>query len=865
MITYSSIRLKNRIMGAIAEPTAIRPWRTTWVISKVFCATAFYISVGLAQVPTSPITSSGLRTQISGPSPVSEMTQYNITGGTRAGANLFHSFGAFNVPNNNIANFFNDTGLATSNILSRVTEGNASNIFGTIQTTGFRSANLFLMNPSGIIFGPNASLNVGGSVTFTTADYLRLNDDVRFNAVPNTTADALLSTAAVAAFGFLNSNPADISIQSSSLEVQPGKSLSLIGGNITVESGTLGNIANPPLPSTPGKQVFIVSVGSLEDILAETLVHAENISSQSPGTLGTVRISQGSSIDTRGEGGGTILIRGGRLIVEDSIIGSNTGDIVLTSDSTLIKNTRIITFTTTTANAGHITLEASGDIELDSQARVQSLSEDGLGHAGNIMLRSNQGNVHFTKSSVTSQTRSGIGNSGNIEISAPHGNIRLIDNSLVFTSATSGTGTIGGIKIGANNLELLKGSRIDGDNFSTKTAGNMDIQLRGLLRLTGNSEIETTATGNAPAANLDIKAREVRIEDGSRLSADTTSSSSGSAGTIRISGPQDSLDSALSVLIDGPGSGIFTDTKGIGPGGTIDLSTQSLTLQNGGAISASTSGTNRLASGGSIIINAKDQVSLNNGASITASSTGPADAGNIFINAGQQLNLENSKITTEANQSKAGNINIQAIDQVRVVNGEISTSVHSGTGKGGDIIIDPKTVILQNGSRIFAQAVQGSGGNITITTPLYLIDSTSRVNADSQFGLNGSVTIQSPTSNLSSTVEQLASKTTPPQVLLQNRCIALAGSEQSTFILAGRDALPSEPGGWLSSPVAMEHWTGEGTEDHASGLLVQRKNPDKLPIMAAIQDQTTILSLRRLTPPGFLVRTFATGTAGCPS
>ncbi len=133
-----------------------------------------------------PITPSGLNTQVSGPISVGGQTQYDITGGTRpgGGANLFHSFGDFNVPNHNIANFLNDSGLATSNILGRVTGGNLSNIFGTIQTTGFGNANLFLMNPTGFLFGPNATVNVGGMVAFTSADYLRLADGVRFNAIP---------------------------------------------------------------------------------------------------------------------------------------------------------------------------------------------------------------------------------------------------------------------------------------------------------------------------------------------------------------------------------------------------------------------------------------------------------------------------------------------------------------------------------------------------------------------------------------------------------------------------------------------------------------------------------------------------------
>src|SRR5215510_3395469 len=130
----------------------------------------------------SPITPSGLNTQVNlSATPPIGKTQYDITGGTRpgGGVNLFHSFGDFNVPTNNIANFLNDSGLATSNILARVTGTNGNNptlssIYGTIQTTGFGSANLFLMNPAGFLFGPNATVNVGGMVAFTSVDYLRL-------------------------------------------------------------------------------------------------------------------------------------------------------------------------------------------------------------------------------------------------------------------------------------------------------------------------------------------------------------------------------------------------------------------------------------------------------------------------------------------------------------------------------------------------------------------------------------------------------------------------------------------------------------------------------------------------------------------
>src|SRR5215471_2709459 len=265
-----------------------------------------------------PITPSGLNTQVNlSATPPPGKTQYDITGGTRpgGGVNLFHSFGQFNVPNNNIANFLNDSGLATSNILGRVTGGNISNIFGTIQTTGFGNANLFMMNPAGFLFGPNATVNVGGMVAFTSADYLRLADGARFNAVPNAAADSLLSVAPVAAFGFLGSNPGAITVQGSQFTVTPGTGISLVGGNITVQNGTLDNgTVQAAKLSAPGGQIHLASVASAGEVVAGTLAYAPNLNGQSFGALGGIQVSQKSVIDASGNGGGAVLIRGGQFV-----------------------------------------------------------------------------------------------------------------------------------------------------------------------------------------------------------------------------------------------------------------------------------------------------------------------------------------------------------------------------------------------------------------------------------------------------------------------------------------------------------------------------------------------------------------------
>ena len=91
-------------------------------------------------------------------------------------------------------------------------------------------ANLYLLNPSGVLFGPNASLDVSGSFHVSTADFLRFADGAKFSA--NLGQESVLTVAPPAAFGFLGNNPAPITIQGSTLQVPGGKALSVVGGDM---------------------------------------------------------------------------------------------------------------------------------------------------------------------------------------------------------------------------------------------------------------------------------------------------------------------------------------------------------------------------------------------------------------------------------------------------------------------------------------------------------------------------------------------------------------------------------------------------------------------------------------------------------
>ena len=337
-----------------------------------------------AQAP-SPITSSGLNTRVSPPSTLpSGKVQYDITGGTRpgGGANLFHSFGDFNVPNNNIANFLNNSGLATSNILGRVTGGNISNIFGTIQTTGFGNANLFLMNPAGFLFGPNATVNVGGMVSFTSADYLRLADNARFNAVPGP-ADALLTAAPVAAFGFLGSNPGAITVQGSQLTVADGTGISLVGGNITIQSGTPeGGTAQPARLSAPNGKIQLASAASPGEFDAATLQPLPNVNNTSFTSFGSVSLAPGSNINVSGEQ--TVSIRGGQFVlsVNDAVLSTAESPgppetISLSPGSSIISSNA-------GADAGADVQLIASNVQMDG-ASIQSLTT-GAGAGGNISI-----------------------------------------------------------------------------------------------------------------------------------------------------------------------------------------------------------------------------------------------------------------------------------------------------------------------------------------------------------------------------------------------------------------------------------------------------------------------------------------------
>src|SRR4028119_1643169 len=172
--------------------------------------------------------------------------RYDISGGSLSPkqANLFHSFTEFGLSEGQTANFLTNPNI--QNILGRITGGNPSLINGLIQVTGGNS-NLFLMNPAGMIFGPNASLNVPGSFNATTATGIGFGNNQWFSAIGNNNWGTLIGKPN--SFAFTASQGGSI-VNSGNLTVTPGESLSLVGGTV-VNTGQL---------NAPGGNILISAV-----------------------------------------------------------------------------------------------------------------------------------------------------------------------------------------------------------------------------------------------------------------------------------------------------------------------------------------------------------------------------------------------------------------------------------------------------------------------------------------------------------------------------------------------------------------------------------------------------------------------------
>ncbi|MGB7413985.1 MAG: filamentous hemagglutinin N-terminal domain-containing protein, partial [Thermosynechococcaceae cyanobacterium] len=250
-----------------------------------------------------------------------------ITGGARRGQNLFHSFSDFNVGQGQAVYFSNPNGI--NNILTRVTGGSVSNIDSILGVRG--NANLFIINPNGIIFGPDASLDVGGSFVATTANAIQFNEQDSFSATSPQTSSLL--SVQPSAFFFNQVNSGEITNQSQApfrsigtaatgartttgLGVPEGKSLLLVGGTVNLDGGGVNSIfGRVEIASVQAGQTLGLNATDGELALQSLpSVQAENINAQN------ASVTNGSTSTTQGARGGLIRFQGKNLVLTNSSI-----------------------------------------------------------------------------------------------------------------------------------------------------------------------------------------------------------------------------------------------------------------------------------------------------------------------------------------------------------------------------------------------------------------------------------------------------------------------------------------------------------------------------------------------------------------
>jgi len=643
----------------------------------------------------------------------------NITGGTRPGngSNLFHSFGQFDVGTTGVANFLNDSALPTNNILSRVTGGNPSNIFGTIQTEGFGNANLFLMNPAGIVFGPNASLNVGGSSHFTTADYLRLADGVQFTALPGA-QDALLSIAPVAAFGFLGPNPGTISVDGSTLSVGEGQTLSLVGGDITIGSGL----------NAPGGKIAIASVASPGEVLADTFASAPNINGQSFTTMGNISLSEGTLLDVSADAAGTVIIRGGRLEMRNARVSSDTGE------------------SKGAATAVDIQLTDDLIIETDSGPAITAHSF-GSGDAGEVSILSKNMNVVGTTEDILTVIDTvswGTGHAGDVSITT--GDLQMtadsVEGLVLFVDTGVGSeGPGGNIVINANTLNMNGGLLLTGDNFLSENpsgpAGNVTV-IADQVDFQG-TQIWTTSFLNNKAGNITINGGDITFRDFGGLNATGVTQS----GDININANHLLVSSSASLE-----SNSLSDAMESAPPGGISLMANVIELKEGGFLNTLTIGNS---DAGPIQLVATESISLSGSEPLTdrpsgifSSSlgfSGPhGNAGNVFISTPKlEINDGARIITATGSQGVGGDITINA-ESMTIKGQQFEESNEFIFGLGHPLASSISTSTL--GDPASCGGICGNAGKITINTGSFMLENGAQIDSGtSSTGQGNTITL----------------------------------------------------------------------------------------------------------------------------
>ncbi|MBR8836587.1 MAG: S-layer family protein [Stigonema ocellatum SAG 48.90 = DSM 106950] len=829
---------------------------------------------------------------------------FNITGGTQAGRNLFHSFQQFSVPTGGTASFNN--GLDIQNIFSRVTGGSPSNIDGIIKANG--TANLFFLNPNGIVFGKNASLNVGGSFVASTASSIKFADGFEYGVTaPGTPPLLTISVPSGLQFG---TNPGEIQVigdgqglrsttdlidTTAGLHVQPNQTLALVGGDITLEGGTLktaggrielGSVAGNSLVSlTPINIGFSLGYGGVQN-------------------FGNIQLSKRAAVDASGEGGGDIQVWGKNLTLTDSseieasTLGAKPGGSLVvnaqnsvqligtSSDGQSPSGLFAKVYPSATGLGGDLTIN-TGQLVVQDGAQVGA-GTFGAGNSGNLTVTADS--IQLTGGGLFAQANpDSTGDAGNLTIKT--GSLSVKDNSRVSVN-TQGGGNAGNLTIEAKNVSVSQ-SQVTASTLSTGNAGNLTVDATDAVELSG----EIPGTGGQPGSpgglfaqvdlngvghggNLTINTKLLNVSDGSKVQAATLGQ--GDAGNLFIHATDvnvfetDKPGFFTAEINAGNSLGPRTVTPPKGNGGNLTIETERLSVRGGGEVTVGTFGngnagtlqihaservevvgtsvngqrhsrvsaevgTQGVGNGGALEIET-GQLSIRDGGIVLVRSQGLGNAGNLTVNARSirldnngTLNADTQSVNTDPNQQQA-TITLRSGDLILRRNSNITANARGNNVVGGNINIDTDVLAALDNSNIRANSTDFRGGQVRINAQGIFLSSDSKITASGlNSQLNGTVQINTPDIDPSRGLIKLPTKVVDASNgLVFSRCAAfneLAGG--SNFTITGRGGLPPSPYQPLTSDVVWTDTRLPTTTQHQHKTHASLPKPQPIEIVPA--------------------------------
>lgn len=730
-----------------------------------------------------------------------------LTGGATRGSNLFHSFLEFTIENGQGAYF--DAPATIKTILTRVTGNKTSQINGVLGSLS--NADLFFLNPNGIIFGQNASLDLNGSFIGSTANSLVFQDGSVFPGNPSPQSSFLTNSpptslefsenpGPIKVFGEGSRlvdftilplfNPPDIP---AGLTLKPNNTFALIGGEILSQGGVIR--------ASSGR----IELGSVSNgkVNFNKITSGWKFNYSNANIFQDIKLTQRSLFDTSGFIGGSIMLQGrsitlddGSAIVIQNLGGNPSGDITVNTTKNLILDG-------ISDDPSFITPEVAAIAGDDLTIKISStfLTETlGPGRSGDIEI--------FTPELVVSDgaqilTRTqGIGEAGNIVIKASE-SIQVLDFAptlpVVFSNistATFNSGDSGDVVLSTKELVATNGGDIGSATFSSGKGGDVsvdanDISLTGVVpSLFIPSVINAATFSSGSAGTVTINTSTLSLKDGGRVGTSTVAS--GNAGKVTINAAQsvevsgsvpgsinpsliDSsaniLDPALREQLGLPENPLPTTPSGAA--GDVTISTQKLLIDNGGLISVRNDGEG---AAGELSINS-EKVSLNNG--FISASTSGGNGGNVSLFADKSLILNNSNITASA----------------------------QGFGLGGNINLNAGVIALINNSQISGNADQATAGNIRIDTQGLFVSSDSNITASSLLGIDGTIDINSPNIDFTKATLDLAIR--PEVERVTTSCNIGPGETASEFTRPGSGGIATNPGNSGEYSLANNQQTGQ--------------------------------------------------------